>query len=42
MSGHLNAVQTNIKEHHPTAVYIHCMAHRLNLVVVDVCTSIKV
>jgi len=42
MSGHLNGVQTKIKEHHPTAVYIHCMAHRLNLVVVDVCTSIKV
>ncbi|VVC36395.1 Hypothetical protein CINCED_3A024276 [Cinara cedri] len=41
MSGQLNGVQTKIKEHHPTAVYIHCISHRLNLVVVDVCTSIK-
>lgn len=42
MSGRLNGVQAKIKEYHSTAIYIHCMAHRLNLVVVDVCSSIKV
>lgn len=42
MSGHLNGVQAKIKEYHPTAIYVHCMAHHLNLVVVDGCTSIKV
>lgn len=42
MSGNMNGVQAKIKEHHPAAVYTHCMAHRLNLVVVDTCKSIKV
>ncbi|CAI6365209.1 unnamed protein product [Macrosiphum euphorbiae] len=40
MSGHLRGVQSRIKEHYPYAIYTHCMAHRLNLVVVD--TSIYV
>lgn len=42
MSGNMNGVQAKIKEKHPAAVYTHCMAHRLNLVVVDTCKSIKV
>lgn len=42
MSGNMNGVQAKIKEQHPAAVYTHCMAHRLNLVVVDTCKSIKV
>ncbi|XP_060867951.1 zinc finger MYM-type protein 1-like [Metopolophium dirhodum] len=41
MSGHLRSVQSRIKEHYPYAVYTHCMAHRLNLVVVDTCKTIK-
>ncbi|XP_060857951.1 zinc finger MYM-type protein 1-like [Metopolophium dirhodum] len=41
MSGNMNGVQAKIKEQHPAAVYTHCMAHRLNLVVVDTCKSIK-
>lgn len=42
MSGHLRGVQSRIKEHYPYAIYTHCMAHRLNLVVVDTCKTIKV
>lgn len=42
MSGNMNGVQAKIKEQHPAAVYTHCMAHRLNLVVLDTCKSIKV
>lgn len=41
MSG-LGGVQAKIKEIHPYAIYTHCMAHRLNLVVVDMCKGIKV
>lgn len=43
MSGHLKW-QAKIKEYYPnpSAVYIHCMAHHLNLIVVDICSSIKV
>jgi len=37
MSGRENGVQMKIREVHPTAVYVHCMAHRLNLVVVQSC-----
>jgi len=42
MSGHIGGVQAKIKEHYPCAIYTHCMAHRLNLVVVDLCKEIKV
>lgn len=42
ISGKLNGVQAKIKEIHPCAIYTHCMAHRLNLVVVDFCKNIKV
>lgn len=42
MSGKLNGVQAKIKELYPSAIYTHCMAHRLNLVVVDMCKTIKV
>ncbi|KAL4083626.1 hypothetical protein QTP88_028942, partial [Uroleucon formosanum] len=33
MSGHFNGVQSKIKDFYPCAIYTHCMAHRLNLVV---------
>lgn len=42
MSGCLGGVQAKIKEYYPCAIYTHCMAHRLNLVVVDMCKGIKV
>jgi len=42
MSGCLGGVQAKIKEKYPNAIYTHCMAHRLNLVVVDMCKGVKV
>lgn len=42
MSGCLGGVKAKIKEKHPNAIYTHCMAHRLNLVVVDMCKGVKV
>jgi len=45
MSGSKNGVQTKLREAHPqakNAIYVHCMAHRLNLVVVDMCKHLKV
>lgn len=42
MSGHLNGVQAQVQKQYPAAIYTHCMAHRLNLVVLDLCKSIKV
>ena len=35
MSGWANGVQAKIKEINPHAIYVHCHAHRLNLVLVD-------
>lgn len=35
-------VQTRMKAHCPKATYIHCCAHRLNLVLVDSTRSIKI
>ena len=37
MSGSENGVQLKIREDHPSAVYIHCMAHKLNLVLIEAC-----
>jgi len=33
MSGHLKGVQTIIRETYPKALYVHCVAHSLNLAV---------
>eukprot|EP00102_Acyrthosiphon_pisum_P013760 XP_008183460.1 PREDICTED: zinc finger MYM-type protein 1-like [Acyrthosiphon pisum] len=41
MAGHLGGVQAKIKQQFPCAIYTHCMAHRLNLIVVDMCKGIK-
>jgi len=38
MSGKDSGVQKQVRDVHPMAVYIHCMAHRLNLVIVASCT----
>lgn len=41
MSGHLNGLQSKIKEVAPQAVFVHCLAHRLNLVLQQGCNSIS-
>ncbi len=41
MSGKNRGVQAIIRETHPHAVYIHCLAHRVNLVVVDSCAAVS-
>ncbi|KAJ8877197.1 hypothetical protein PR048_021651 [Dryococelus australis] len=41
MSGKHNRVQAKIKEQHPQATYIHCMPHRVNLVITDACSHIR-
>lgn len=40
MSGWATGVQARLKEKVPHAVYIHCYAHRLNLVLLDTLKSI--
>lgn len=42
MSGQKGGVQTKLKQIYPYAIYIHCMAHKLNLVIVDTCKYLKV
>ena len=32
---------TIIQNEHPTAIYVHCKAHLLNLALMKACTSIK-
>lgn len=41
MSGQSSGVQARIKEDSEWAIYVHCYAHRLNLVIVDSCKSVK-
>ena len=41
MSGIHKGVQSRVRECAPMAVYTHCYAHRLNLVLVDVCKSVR-
>ncbi|CAH1962682.1 unnamed protein product [Acanthoscelides obtectus] len=40
MSGQLNGLQAKIKEQAPQAVFVHCLAHRMNLVLQQSCNSI--
>ena len=40
MSGCCNGVSAKILGMNPKAVYIHCCAHQLNLVLVDSCKNI--
>lgn len=42
MSGKFNGVQQKVKTVHPSAIYIHCMAHRVNLLILDTCKIVKV
>lgn len=41
MSGHVSGVQERYRREVPQAVYIHCYAHRLNLVLVDCVHNVK-
>uniref|UniRef100_H3A0I4 DUF4371 domain-containing protein n=1 Tax=Latimeria chalumnae TaxID=7897 RepID=H3A0I4_LATCH len=36
LSGHLTGVQTQIWEQIPHTIYVHCQAHKLNLVIADI------
>uniref|UniRef100_A0A8C6M7J5 DUF4371 domain-containing protein n=1 Tax=Nothobranchius furzeri TaxID=105023 RepID=A0A8C6M7J5_NOTFU len=40
MSGAVGGVQAYFKERHPEAVYVHCYAHELNLVLCHTCKAI--
>ena len=42
MSGRHSGVATQVRAKEPRAMYIHCMAHSLNLAVQDTCRSIQV
>lgn len=42
MSGDHGGVQTIIREKYPYAIYTHCMAHKTNLIVMDICKLVKV
>lgn len=41
MSGHLNGLQMKMKDIAPQAVFVHCLAHRLNLVLKQSLSSIS-
>lgn len=41
MSGHLNGLQKIVKDKAPQAVFVHCLAHRLNLVLQQSCEQIS-
>ncbi|CAK9299239.1 unnamed protein product [Gordionus sp. m RMFG-2023] len=38
MSGHLNGVQSHLIKKYPTAIYVHCASHSLNLSISDCCS----
>jgi len=41
MAGHVNGVQKKIREFHHEAIFFHCIAHKLNLVIIGSCKHIK-
>jgi hypothetical protein len=41
MAGHLTGLCTRVQAKYPSALFVHCFAHRLNLVLQKVCTNIK-
>ncbi|XP_046848843.1 zinc finger MYM-type protein 1-like isoform X2 [Xenia sp. Carnegie-2017] len=41
MSGHLNGVQAQVQQDYPYAQFVHCVAHRLNLVLCQAASSIS-
>lgn len=40
MSGAVGGVQSRFRQRHPEAVYVHCYAHELNLVLCHTCKAI--
>jgi len=42
MSGTVSSVQTRIRDTYSAAIYIHCLAHKLNLVLCSTCNHIKI
>ena len=42
MSGFINGVATRIQEEEPTALYVHCLAHNINLCLQKVGKQINV
>jgi len=42
ISGQFNGDQQKIITQHLGAIYIHCVAHKLNLLIVDMCKVVKV
>ncbi|KAL4131439.1 hypothetical protein QTP88_008752 [Uroleucon formosanum] len=41
MSGKFNGLQNKIKSQYPYAIYTHCMTHKMNLIVLDMCKYVK-
>jgi hypothetical protein len=41
MAGHLSGVRKRVTDVNPAAIYIHCHAHQLNLVLVDTCKKVN-
>ena len=41
MSGHINGVQVQVRQEYPFAHFVHCAAHRLNLVLCQSASSIS-
>ncbi len=41
MSGNKTGLQARIKDIVPWALYVHCYAHKLNLIVVDACKATR-
>lgn len=42
MAVKFNGIQAKIKNTFPYAIFTHCMAHRMNLVIMDMCKHLKV
>lgn len=41
MSGHISGVQTRVCEKYPEFIYLHCLAHKLNLVLISTCKNVQ-
>uniref|UniRef100_A0A2S2QSE4 Zinc finger MYM-type protein 1 n=1 Tax=Sipha flava TaxID=143950 RepID=A0A2S2QSE4_9HEMI len=41
MPGKFNGLQNKIKNQYPYAIYTHCMTHKINLIVIDMCKYVK-
>jgi hypothetical protein len=42
MPGKFNGLQNKIKNQYPYAIYTQCMAHKISLIVIDMCKYVKV